>query len=143
MSDDWVDRTSFARNIPNWPDINHFTRVAQGYSQKHLSFDDDVLHAFAGVTTVLNQSFHSGFHYGLPEVFFDASLLWESDWRRPEPPRIRKTQKLSLPSWSWVRVKDSINTAVWELFAEDFYKDTSTKLLYELMPQVVWWKTES
>lgn len=139
----WVDRTSFICNVPNWPDISHFTRVATEYSQRRLSFDDDILHAFTGVTTVLNQSFHSGFHYGLPEVFFDASLLWESDWTRRDPPQIRKTQKLSLPSWSWVRMKGSINTTVWRVFAEDFYKDTSVRDIYELKPRVQWWKKSS
>jgi hypothetical protein len=138
-----VDRTSFVCNVPEWPDIGHFTEVAAEYSQKHLSFDDDILHAFAGIATVLSQSFQSGFHYGLPEMYFDASLLWESDWQRPDPPEIRKTQKLSLPSWSWMRMKGSIKKSVWELFAEDFYKDTSFPYIYELKPRVQWWKTDS
>jgi hypothetical protein len=120
ISSGWVDRTSFVCNVPNWPEISHFIEVATVYSQRHLSFDDDILDAFAGVTTVLNQSFHSGFHYGLPKLFFDASLLWESDWKRPDPPHVRKTQKLSLPSWSQMRMKGSIQTRVWEPFAEDF-----------------------
>jgi hypothetical protein len=139
----WVDRTSFICDVPDWPDICYFTEVAGAYSQRHLSFDDDVLYAFAGVTTMLNQPFHSGFHHGLPKVFFDASLLWESDWKRPDPPRIRKTQKLSLPSWSWVRMKGSIQTRVWQRFAEDFYKDAWFRDIYELKPRVQWWKTNS
>ncbi|EHK49702.1 hypothetical protein TRIATDRAFT_270860 [Trichoderma atroviride IMI 206040] len=139
-----INRTSFACNVPNWPNINHFITVAEEYSQKRLSFDDDMLHAFAGITTVLKPAFHSGFHYGLPEVFFDASLLWESDWRRPDPPQLRKTQKLSLPSWSWVRMKGSISTSNWRLFAKDFYKETSSsRRFHELKPRVKWWKTGS
>lgn len=61
IGDSWVDRTSFVCNVPNWPDISHFIKVVKAYSQRRLSFDDDILHAFTGVTTVLNQSFHSGF----------------------------------------------------------------------------------
>ncbi|KAL7913769.1 phosphotransferase enzyme family domain-containing protein [Trichoderma velutinum] len=139
----WVDRTSFICNVPNWPNIDHYIDVVSEYGQKNLSFDDDVLYAFAGVMTVLTQSFHSGFHYGLPEAFFDASLLWEPDWKNSAPPQIRKSQKLLLPSWSWVRTKGSIQTSAWGAFAEDFYKDTSFKDIYELKPRVKWWKISS
>lgn len=143
FADHFVDRTSFICNVPNWPNIRHYIDVVREYSRKSLSFDNDILHAFAGVTTVLNQSFHSGFHYGLPEVFFDVSLLWEPDWRNSTPPQLRKTEKLLLPSWSWVRTKGSIQTNVWQVFAEDFYKDTSYKGIYELKPRVQWWKVSS
>ncbi|KAK0758527.1 hypothetical protein N5P37_008926 [Trichoderma harzianum] len=136
-----VDRTSFICNVPSWPDIVHYIDVVREYSQKRLSFDDDILDAFASGTTVLNQSFHSGFHYGLPEVFFDASLLWEPDCRKSTSLRLRKTKKLKLPSWSWVRTKGSIGTSVWDIFAQDFYKDTSFESIYELKPRVQWWKT--
>lgn len=136
----WVNQRSLICNVPNWPDILHYLELVKAYSQKNLSFDDDILNAFAGVTTVLNQSFQSGFHYGLPEVFFDASLLWEPDWTNSTPPQLRKTQKLKLPSWSWVRTKGSIQTRHWEVFAEDFYKDTSFEYTYQLKPRVQWWK---
>ncbi|KAL7922117.1 heterokaryon incompatibility protein domain-containing protein [Trichoderma austrokoningii] len=142
-TDYWTDRTSFVGNVPDWPDVRQFIKVAKEYSHKRLSFDDDVLYAFAGVTAVLKRAFHSAFHYGLPEVFFDASLLWESDWTRPKTPQLRKTQKLSLPSWSWVRIKGPIKTRVWQLFAEDLYKDTSFSDIYELKPRVQWWKTSA
>ncbi|KAL6822220.1 phosphotransferase enzyme family domain-containing protein [Trichoderma camerunense] len=137
----FIDRISFVCNVPNWPYIGHYLDVVRDYSRKNLSFDDDTLHAFAGVTTVLKQSFHSGFHYGLPEVFFDASLLWEPDWLNPTPLQLRKTEKLLLPSWSWVRTRGPIKTRIWRYFAEDFYKDTSFRNIYELKPLVQWWKT--
>ncbi|KAK4063424.1 uncharacterized protein Triagg1_9444 [Trichoderma aggressivum f. europaeum] len=92
--------------------------------QESLSFDDDVLHAFA-------------------EMFFDASLLWEPGWEYPTPPQPRKTQTLLLPSWSWVRTRGSISTSVWQNFAQNFYKDASSKNIYELQPRVQWWKLSS
>ncbi|KAL6819535.1 phosphotransferase enzyme family domain-containing protein [Trichoderma sp. SZMC 28015] len=139
----WIDRTSFICNVPYWPNIDHYIDVVREYVKKNLTFDDDTLDAFAGVTAVLNKSFHPGFHYGLPEVFFDASLLWEPDWDNATPPQLRKTHKLVLPSWSWVRTRGSIQTRVWKLFAEDFYKDTSFEDIYELYPRVQWWKIGS
>ncbi|KAL6798612.1 heterokaryon incompatibility protein domain-containing protein [Trichoderma sp. SZMC 28012] len=142
-NDPLADRTSFICNVPKWPDIVHYAKVVGEYSQKSLSFDDDIIYAFTGVMTVLNQSFHSGFHYGLPEVFFDASLLWEPDWRNSTPLQLRKTRKLLLPSWSWVRTKGSIHTWVWKIFAKDFYKDASLGEIYQLKPRVQWWKTRS
>jgi hypothetical protein len=47
--------------------------------------------------------FQGGFHFGLPEAFFEISLLWTSayDARRISGPA-DKTQRLSqLLSWSW------------------------------------------
>lgn len=137
----WIDRISFVCNVPNWPDIAHYISVVLEYSRKNLSFDDDTLDAFAGVTTVLKQSFYSGFHYGLPEMFFDASLLWEPDWANSTPLQLRKTEKLSLPSWSWVRTRGPRKLSIWKHFAQDFYKDTSFKNIYSLKPLVQWWKT--
>ncbi|KAF3062695.1 hypothetical protein CFAM422_010800 [Trichoderma lentiforme] len=142
-ADSFVNRTSFVCNVPNWPHIGHYMDVVKEYGVKNLTFDDDILDAFAGVTAVLNKSFHSGFHHGLPEVFFDASLLWEPDWMSSAPPQLRKTQKLLLPSWSWLCRKGSIQTRVCKLFAEDFYKDTSFDGIYELYPRVQWWKIGS
>ena len=94
--------------MPSWPDITQLALVILEYAKRDLTFDDDVLAAFACAMTVLSQSFRSGFHFGLPEMFFDVCLLWEGDRRQQQPLLRRRGKVVQLPSWSWVSVKGSL-----------------------------------
>ncbi|GAB1317087.1 Heterokaryon incompatibility protein-domain-containing protein [Madurella fahalii] len=111
----------FISDVPDWPDIMQLARVILEYAKRDLTFDDDVLAAFAGATTVLSQSFRPGFHFGLPEMFFDVCLLWEGDRRQPRPLRRRRGKNTRLPSWSWVSVKGSLFLDMWTSFGPHFY----------------------
>ena len=88
-----------------WPDLSEYFTLVQDYCTRELTFPGDALHAFAGVTKTLSRVFPGGFHYGLPEMFFDVSLLW---FRREESRCTRRfalnTQGSThtLPSWSWM-----------------------------------------
>ncbi|KAK3294458.1 heterokaryon incompatibility protein-domain-containing protein [Chaetomium fimeti] len=111
----------FISDVPDWPDMKQFGRLVLEYAKRDLTFDDDVLAAFAGAAAVLSQSFRPGFHFGLPEMFFDVCLLWEGDRRNPRPLRRREGKAIRLPSWSWVSVKGALFLDMWMCFGSHFY----------------------
>lgn len=69
------------------------------YTSRHLTYDSDVLNAFAGMTTILTKRINDSNHqlhqlYGLPTFLFDWALLWEC----LDPDRRRRS---GWPSWAW------------------------------------------
>ena len=92
-----------------WPNVKLWDNMLQGYLERHLTYEDDILRAFAGITKVLSGGFPGGFHFGLPELFFDAALLW-----RPESflERRNSTTGVALPSWSWCGWKGKIRSGI-------------------------------
>lgn len=64
-------------NTTPWPDFHRFTRLVCLYNIRNHSFEEDFLDAFAGVLSVFDYSFVGGFISGLPQMFFDAALLWQ------------------------------------------------------------------
>jgi len=69
-----------------------------------FTFPGDVLAAFDGLTSTIGCNFDGGFIWGIPEMFFDAALLWRVDV--PER-RISSTQisRISIPTWSWMALE--------------------------------------
>ena len=82
-----------------WPDMDEYARLAADYSARRVTYVDDTLRAFAGVTHVLSKVFPGGFLYGMPLMFLDVALLW-----RPQASIRRRavTRPPFLPSWSWM-----------------------------------------
>ncbi|KAH0564819.1 hypothetical protein GP486_001792 [Trichoglossum hirsutum] len=86
-----------------WPNLEEYARLVKDYSGRKLTYSEDVLSAFNGITTSLSQTFEGGFIYGLPKLFFDAALLWQPrrpvyDWKfSGDGPQVT-----GLPSWSWI-----------------------------------------
>ncbi|KAK0711756.1 heterokaryon incompatibility protein-domain-containing protein [Lasiosphaeris hirsuta] len=111
----------FISDVSDWPNIMQLARLVIEYAKRDLTYDDDVLAAFAGATAVLSRSFRPGFHFGLPEMFFDVCLLWEGDRRNPRPLRRREGKDIRLPSWSWVSVKGSLYLDMWTSLGSHFY----------------------
>ncbi|KAE9972973.1 hypothetical protein Vi05172_g5053 [Venturia inaequalis] len=95
-----------------WPDFHRFTRLVCLYNIRELTFEQDVLDAFAGALNTFERSFKGGFISGLPEMFFDAALLWQPrrllTRRTPADP----TQAI-LPSWSWVGWHGTLEQESW------------------------------
>lgn len=76
-----------------YPCLASYRSLVFSYSDKELTFDQDSLPAFSGILKLLSQTFHGGFLFGLPELFFDIALAWRVEYRGIG---IRKP----LPSWS-------------------------------------------
>lgn len=74
--------------------------AVESYTMRHLTYEVDMLDAFAGICAFLRPSMRTSFLYCLPETELDLALLWEpytSLLRR----RDRTTGQPLFPSWSW------------------------------------------
>jgi hypothetical protein len=92
-----------------WPDLEEYSRLVQNYSQRQLTFREDIVPAFSGITMTLSQSFQNGFIFGLPELFFDVALLWRFETFKlglgtsyQIMIRDMTHSVATLPSWSWM-----------------------------------------
>jgi hypothetical protein len=100
----------------SWPDMYRYSRLVSMYNRRDLSYPEDVLNAFRGTFSLLSQSFDGVNISGLPETFFNATLLWQ-----PWTPMIRRRAKLQrkgdavLPSWSWIGWCGDIHSESWAL----------------------------
>jgi len=117
--------------FPPWPNLHMYLQLVAAYNNRELTFDDDVLAAFAGITSSLS-SFEGGFLYGLPEIFLDVALLW----RPLGPCRRRRTRReghdqagnpeyaTAFPSWSWIGWQMDMDPLSWKC-GYDYIKSTS------------------
>lgn len=107
--------TPWAINLSlQWPDLNRYMEMVRNYNDRHLTYPEDALAAFAGVTSTLSDVFPGGFVCGLPEMYFDVALLWQPasplERRRTSSQNIFNT---SLPSWSWAGWRGDIDVSSW------------------------------
>ena len=76
-----------------------YATVVQNFSARQLTFEWDLLNAFAGIMSYFEPRFRSDFIFGLPASELDLALLWQplGDTSR------RKNADGSplFPSWSW------------------------------------------
>src|ERR1700677_2024469 len=91
--------------IVKWSWLSHeFTRLAFPetepwgakdtlYCYRSMIKDEDALNALTGVLQQLETMHDTGFFWGLPQVDFQWSLLWQA---QTQPQR-----GLGFPSWSW------------------------------------------
>lgn len=92
-----------------WPDLGEYSRLVSDYSRRFLTYEDDVLRAFSGVTNTLTKTFLGGFHFGLPRLFFDTAMLWQARGR------LTRRDRESFPSWSWAGWIGKIDVGNWEM----------------------------
>ncbi|KAF2444116.1 hypothetical protein P171DRAFT_444354 [Karstenula rhodostoma CBS 690.94] len=86
------------------PILREYSDLVNGFNCSGLTFPEDVLSAFAGVSTELGRKFTGGLISGLPAFFFDPCLLWQPLRRQgPAKRRLPKADAAAsmLPSWSW------------------------------------------
>ena len=125
--------------FPLWPDLISYSQLVTHYSSKCLTFENDILNAFSGVTTVLERSFKCHFISGLPEAFFDLALLWQP----ADGIRRRKDRNGNhiFPSWSWTGWVGRISY--------DFMEQCTGGWLFQeglpifLAPLVIWYISSS
>lgn len=86
------------------PMLEEYEALVNGFNIRKLTYAEDALSAFAGISARLGTKFSGGLISGLPEFFFDVCLLWRPT-RRLGPVRRRHASSISaersLPSWSW------------------------------------------
>ena len=91
-----------ARADTLWPCLMKWDNLVSSYLRCKLTYEEDILRAFAGIHELLSSSMLGGFFFGLPQQFFDAALLWvpEKNLTRREDVK-SEIVKTALPSWSW------------------------------------------
>ncbi|KAI1776542.1 HET-domain-containing protein [Hypoxylon cercidicola] len=118
--------------FPPWPDLHMYLQLVAAYNNRQLTYDNDILKAFAGITTSFSNVFDGGFLFGLPELFLDVALLWKplKHCRRRVPQTIQKQSPSSLstgtafPSWSWIGWQTEVDTLSW-MCGYDYVKTIS------------------
>ncbi|KAI0548221.1 HET-domain-containing protein [Xylaria curta] len=81
--------------------LKYYVALIRQYNSRGLTFPEDGLNAFMGITTKLTDYFPDGFLWGLPIELFDIALLWQPDEDMTQR-RSKQDDALQLPSWSWV-----------------------------------------
>ena len=84
---------SIVRADTLWPCLKKWDNLVSSYLKCRLTYEEDILRAFSGILGALDGSMSEGFHFGLPQQFFDAALLWV--------PSEHLTRHDAFPSWSW------------------------------------------
>ena len=124
------------------PSLREYAQLVGDYCDTKLTYEEDILRAFSGITSFFSRTFIGGFHHGLPELFFDLALLWQ--------PRTPNSRRLVLgdeplnnrfPSWSWTGWKGArgYTHLGW---AAGSSRDAEGDASWELISTVRWYKTE-
>ncbi|KAH3951838.1 hypothetical protein HBH98_069290 [Parastagonospora nodorum] len=101
--------------------MSYFKILLEEFVNRELTFQADSLDAISGILTALIASFPAGFLFGLPEVFFDISLLWQAGGALHD--RLSRTEDEHvylprIPSWSWAWWKGPLEFQAWEAAEE-------------------------
>lgn len=101
-----------------YPSLTVYSRLLEDFNRRDLKYPQDCLSAIAGMLPLYNKVFKGGFLCGLPEMFFDAALLWQpgGDLTRRVPVETGKRYRFAnelLPSWSWVGWQGEVDFHGW------------------------------
>ena len=70
-----------------------YTRAIVEYTHREISYESDILNAFAGLLHIFSRFFGCKTLFGLPELLLDVALLWK--------PTRQLQRRSGFPSWSW------------------------------------------
>ena len=70
-----------------------YTRAIEEYTHREISYESDVLNAFAGLLHIFSRFLRCKTLLGLPEGLLDVALLWK--------PTRQLQRRSGFPSWSW------------------------------------------
>ena len=88
--------------------------VMNTYNARELTYPEDRLRGFAGISKVMCRHFEGGFLSGLPVACFTLALLWKLKTpmtrRRLRTGSSANPQQACLPSWSWAGWQTSVDT---------------------------------
>jgi hypothetical protein len=78
-----------------------YAEIIQEYSWKRLTYPEDVMNAFSGMLSALEQHTGWSFTHNLPEELIDWALLWIPAGHHQRRPPPQSGPLLQFPSWSW------------------------------------------
>ena len=142
-------RPAFSRSLihrpgSRWPSVYRWAEFVFLYQKRRITYEHDTLNAFSGIMEAMSEYTPGGFHFGLPELFFDMALLWvpSEHLTRREGPVIGHSG-FAFPSWSWAGWRGRL-TGHFRLFEDDYKRDSSAggrnSRIGHLIPMVKWFK---
>lgn len=82
-----------------------YSQIVNNYTSRRLTWELDILDAFAGISNYWADRFGGTLKYGLPNAAFDWALLWEPQ----EHLSRRELGQSTFPSWSWAGWKGCVS----------------------------------
>ncbi len=79
-----------------------YKTFVENFTQRNITYANDLLNAFAGISRILEHRFRSTLCFGIPQTALDFLLLWQPDQYQQR--RTLKVEGVSypiFPSWSW------------------------------------------
>ncbi|KAH6987226.1 heterokaryon incompatibility protein-domain-containing protein [Ilyonectria destructans] len=129
------------------PDLSVLCNLTNLYNQRDLTFDEDVISAFASTFSSMSAAFPHGFVYGLPAAFFDAALLWRSRGNRLVQRVSSNAGVLCPPSWTWAGWQGYLEshafTSACYMKNGPFQWSTSHWEPYQAIPMLTWYTRNS
>jgi Heterokaryon incompatibility protein (HET) len=135
--------------LSSWPDMFRYSRLVSLYNRRAFTYPEDIFDAFRGALSLLGNSYSGSNISGLPEMFFDATLLWQ-----PWYPMMRRESKILgkddaiLPSWSWTGWCGDFHSESWAV-AYSYIKPTHGRGLsskkvcsWKIVSTVKWYYSE-
>ncbi|KAF2137973.1 uncharacterized protein K452DRAFT_235184, partial [Aplosporella prunicola CBS 121167] len=87
------------------PYISLYANLVESYTHRHLTFEADVLNAFAALQATLSKQMKAGFAFGMPLANLGKALLWTT--KHQGAPR-RHIDHEIFPSWSWISWQNQV-----------------------------------
>ncbi|ERF70265.1 hypothetical protein EPUS_09424 [Endocarpon pusillum Z07020] len=117
-------------SISDWPksksgDMQSYCDAVQQYTARILTYESDILNAFAGVGKMIAGIQETKLVYGLPEKHFSQALFWQSlafAQRRESTPQI--------PSWSWAAWTGRVKY-IWDGHLDDLKVGTLVRFYFQ------------
>lgn len=115
--------------------------MVEEFNKRKLTFDKDVIDAFAGITSAFNNHFSGGILWGIPEIFFDHCMVWKpKDVLRRRRAYNHALSEDTLPSWSWVAWEGDVVPVGAPLILVDHPKLDAQSI--NIQPLAQWYKSK-
>ena len=142
---DYTD-LSIARADTQWPCLKKWDNLVSSYLKRTLTYEEDILRAFSGILGALDDSMLEGFHFGLPQQFFDAALLWVPMEQLTQRKCLgHANQRSEFPSWSWAGWKGAMQSQI-NAFGLGHLRSNliidHMPRLTDILPCVTWYKID-
>ncbi|EJT71051.1 hypothetical protein GGTG_12072 [Gaeumannomyces tritici R3-111a-1] len=77
--------------------FTEYANAVKEYTKRNLTYSDDIINAFEGISSQLSHHIGNSFLAALPESYLDVALLWTPVVRQIR----RDCRRTRFPSWSW------------------------------------------
>jgi hypothetical protein len=114
-----LERETWATDSAYSPVFNIYADLVKIYTRKELSYQSDILNAFTGIISAMQERFGWRFLSALPVTSLDLALLWRpmasSSPRFPFTQGSGKTSLGPFPSWCWTTTVGEIYWDPWRM----------------------------